>query len=189
MKLNFLAFKGLALAALLFSAPSLLAAQTLEHPGRDNSAARVSPNASTSQTIGSVVVSVEYSRPSVKGRNVFGGLQKYGEVWRAGANEATTIVIPKDARIEGEDLAAGVYALFVVPGESEWKVLFNSQDEQWGHFDYDASMDVLAVTVTAREAEHEEMLSYSFEDVGASSATLVLHWSTTEIPVKIEFAD
>ena len=177
----------LVLATMLLFVPLSLSAQAIEHPGRDNSEARVSPNASISQTIGNAVVSIEYSRPSVKGRDVFGGLQPYGEVWRTGANEATTIVIPKDAKVEGQDLPAGVYALFTIPGETEWKVVFNSTAKQWGHFKHDASADVLSVSVEPQEAHHAEMFHFGFGDVTSSAATLYIHWATTKVPVKIAF--
>jgi len=124
----------------------------------------------------------------VKGRVVFGELQALGQVWRAGANEATAILIPADAKIEGEDLPAGVYSLFMIPGESEWTVIFNDQGEIWGTA-HDPENDVLRVTVEAREAPHSEMLSFRFEEVTATSATIVLQWATTEVPFSISFEE
>jgi hypothetical protein len=172
--------------ALFLAAPAV--AQMYEHPGRDNSSARVSPNAEVVQTIGTAEFSIAYSRPFVKGRTVFGELEPFGEVWRSGANEATTIVVPVDVTVEGEALPAGVYALMTIPGESEWSVIFNSQAKQWGAFKYDPEQDALVVTVTAKEAPHQEMLTYSFEDVTANSATIVLHWGTTAVPFSVEIA-
>lgn len=156
-------------------------------PERDSSQPRTSPNGWVGQTIGTHDVEISYGRPFVRGREVFGSLQKFGNVWRAGANEATAIVIPADAKIEGEDLAAGVYSLFTVPGESEWTVIFNGQADIWGT-QHDPEHDVLHVTVTPREAPHQEMLVYEFDEVEDDSATIVLHWATTQVPFTISFA-
>lgn len=175
--------------AFLFSAGlmvfALLATQATAQE-RDNSSVRSSPSASVSQTIGTTQVTITYGRPGVKGRNVFGGLQPYGEVWRSGADEATTITFSDDVVIEGEPLAAGTYGLFTVPGEKEWVVIFNNVPNQWGAFDYDSSKDALRVTVTPEEAPSMERLMYYFEDLTDDSATAVLHWSTVKIPFTIE---
>lgn len=165
-----------------------VSAQTFEHPPRDNSEVRVSPNGFVAQTIGTAQFSISYGRPFVKGRKVFGELEPYGQVWRSGANEATSIVIPVDVTVEGEPLPAGVYALMTIPGESEWTVIFNGQAKQWGAFKYDPAKDVLRVKVQAEEAPHQEMLTYSFEDVTPDSATVVLRWGTTAVPFHIKIA-
>lgn len=184
--------KRSATVVLLFAATAYFAvpvsAQMHEHPGRDNSEARVSPNAAVAQTIGTAEFSIEYSRPSVKDRVVFGELEPFGKVWRSGANEATTIVVPVDITVEGEPLSAGVYALMTVPGESEWSVIFNSQAKQWGAFKHDPEMDVLTVKVNAKEAPHQEMLTYGFEEVTEDGATVVLNWGTTAVPFRIQIA-
>ena len=88
------------------------------------------------------MITIDYSSPSVKGRNVFGGLEPYGQVWRAGANEATIFTTSKDIEVEGKKLPAGKYSLFMTPGEKEWTVYFNSQTGQWGEGkDGKANMD------------------------------------------------
>jgi hypothetical protein len=155
-------------------------------PGRDSSQPRVSPNGFVGQTIGTHDMHISYGRPYVKGRDIFGGLVNYGEVWRAGANEATAIVIPADAKVEGEDLPAGVYSLFTIPGESEWTIIFNSQAKIWGTA-HNGDHDVLRVTVEPQEAPHAEMLTFGFKDVTGDSATVVLHWATTAVPFTISF--
>jgi len=175
------------LTALLFM-PLLVMGQALEHPGRDHSETRKSPNGSVSQTIGTRVVSIEYSRPYVKGRQVFGGLQKYGEVWRAGANEATTILIPNDVSVEGEPLAAGVYSFFTIPGQEEWTLIFNSRAKIWGTR-HDPANDVLRVVVDSREAPHSEMLTYAFEAATNNSVAVVLTWGTTAVPFNLTFGE
>jgi len=85
---------------------------------------RSSPHASVSQTIGITEINIDFHRPGVKGRTIWGGLQKYGEVWRAGANENTTISFSHDVKIEGKDLAAGKYGLHMIPGKNDWTVIF-----------------------------------------------------------------
>ncbi|MGA7306108.1 MAG: DUF2911 domain-containing protein [Rhodothermales bacterium] len=185
-------FMRLARSVLIVAAAAFLAspvvAQMYEHPPRDNSEVRVSPNGLVAQTIGTAQFSISYSRPFVKGRKVFGELQPFGDVWRSGANEATTIVIPVDITVEGQPLAAGVYALMTIPGEKEWSVIFNSQAKQWGAFKYDPAKDALVVKVDSKQAPHQEMLTYSFEDVTENSATIVLHWGTTAVPFHIQIA-
>ena len=174
------------LLATLLVTPHMVLGQTFELPGRDSSEPRTSPNGLVAQTMGTNDVYISYGRPYVKGRKVFGGLQPYGQVWRAGANEATAIVIPSDATVEGAALPAGVYSFFTIPGESEWTVIFNSQAKIWGTR-HDPDNDVLRVTVKPREEPHAEMLTYTFEDVTHTSATVVLHWAATAVPFKLAF--
>jgi hypothetical protein len=177
-----------AVLMMLVAAPMTTAGQSFDLPGRDSSQLRTSPNGFVGQTIGTNDVYISYGRPYVRGRQVFGGLQPYGQVWRSGANEATAISIPADATIEGEALPAGVYSLFTIPGESEWVVIFNKEAKIWGTR-HDPDNDVLRVTVAPRDAAHAEMLTYTFEDVTNTSATVVLHWATTVVPFKIAFGE
>lgn len=155
---------------------------------RANKEPRVSPNAAVSQTIGTTDVTITYGRPSVKGRQVFGGLEPYGDVWRTGANEATTITFSNDVLIEGQKLEAGTYGLFTVPGKEEWTVIFNNVPNQWGAFDYDSSEDALRVQVQPEMAPNMEQLIFYFEDVSEGSGTAVMHWSTVKVPFTIEEA-
>lgn len=153
---------------------------------RANDEARPSPNATVSQTIGTTVVTVGYSRPSVNGRDVFGGLVPYGEVWRTGANEATTISFSDDVMVEGEMLPAGTYALFTLPTEDSWTIIFNKTAQQWGAFRYDEAQDALRVTVEPMtDAPMQEQFEVRFTDVSADSATMILHWDTVGVPVQI----
>ena len=176
MLLRFSSF--LLLGLLLLAAPA--SAQQ-----RGNDEARTSPNASVSQTIGTTVVTVGYSRPSVRDREIFGDLVPYGEVWRTGANEATTITFSGDVTVEGQPLAAGTYGLFTIPGEDEWTVIFNEMSEQWGAGDYDMSRDALRVVVESSEADDTEMMTFSFEEVGEAMGELVLRWDETAVALTI----
>lgn len=165
---------------------TLLALPALGQRGADK--ARVSPNASVSQTIGVTEVTVSYGRPGVKGRTIWGELVPYGEVWRTGANEATTISFSKDVTIEGEPLPAGTYALFTIPKEGEWTIVFSKNAQQWGAFDYDAKQDALRVKVKPQPASPQEWMSFSFEDLSANGAAAVLRWEKLAVPFKIETA-
>ena len=154
---------------------------------RGNEEPRVSPNATVSQTIGTTQVTITYGRPSVKGRQVFGGLEPYGEVWRTGANEATTITFSDDVLIEGEELKAGTYGLFTIPPEKgQWTVIFNNVPNQWGAFDYDSSKDALRVQVAPEEGRHMEQMMFYFENVSEDAGTCVMHWSNVKVPFTIE---
>lgn len=165
----------------------LLAVMLVAEPAfaqRDNSRVRSSPNAKVSQTIGTTEIDMHYSRPGVKDRTVFGGLEAWGKVWRAGANEPTTITISGDVQVEGEALAAGTYALFIRPEESgDWGVIFTEM-VGWGT-QYDADKKVLEVAVTPKEGAHQEWMMYHFVDLSGDSATLEMHWASTIVPVTI----
>jgi hypothetical protein len=139
---------------------------------------RPSPPAVASGTIEGVKVTVEYSRPSVKGRKIMGGLVPYGEVWRTGANEATTIEFDKDVKIEGQPLPAGKYTLFTIPGETEWSIIFNKKLGQWGAYDYEKNKDqnVLVVKVKPETAAFTEMFTI---EVGQKAVTL--KWENTAV--------
>ena len=159
---------------------------------RANDEARPSPNAAVSQTIGTTDVMISYGRPSARDRAIFGDslaaerpLVPYGDVWRTGANEATTITFSDDVTIEGQPLAAGTYALFTIPGDDEWTVIFNEEAAQWGAYEYDMSRDALRVTVDAGEGEYAEMMTFSFDEVSANTGELVLRWADTAVSLTI----
>jgi len=145
---------------------------------------RPSPKASVSQTFGLTDVAIAYSSPGVKGRQVWGGVVPYDQVWRTGANEATSFEVSTDVQIEGKPLAAGKYALFTIPGEGKWTVIFN-KTQQWGAFDYKEADDALRVEATPRPAPPRERLTYFFEDTTDNGTTLVLAWEKVEVPVRI----
>lgn len=106
-----------------------------------------SPKETVTETVGGAKTTIVYCKPSAKGRKIMGGLVPYGQVWRTGANEATTVTFDKAVKVEGKDLAAGTYALFTIPGENEWTIIFNKESQQWGAYNYKESEDVLRVKV------------------------------------------
>ena len=158
-----------------------------------------SPAASVTQTIGISTVTVNYSRPSVKGREIWGKLVPYGwnvqgfgagnsAPWRAGANENTTIRFSHDATVEGKPVPAGTYGLFFVINEDNSGELVLSKDHQsWGSFWYDPNHDLFRTKIQLRETQFTEMLTYDFINSTRTSSELVLNWEKKQFPVKIEF--
>ncbi len=145
-----------------------------------------SPKINMSQRIGLTDVDLEYSRPRVKGRTVFGGLEPYNEVWRTGANKATKISFSTDVKFGGKDVPAGTYALFTIPAEDKFTFIINKNYDQWGKGDYKVEEDVARVEVAIEKASNMESMFIYFDDVKDESANLILHWSTTRISVPVE---
>jgi tetratricopeptide (TPR) repeat protein len=148
---------------------------------------RESQRASVSQRIGITDITINYHRPMVKGRKVLGpgSPQPYGQVWRAGANENTTINFTSDVMVEGKPLARGAYGLHMIPGESEWTIIFSKNSTSWGSFTYDQAEDALRVTVKSHPAEMEEALRYDIDDVKANDATVTLRWEKVAVPFHV----
>jgi len=161
-----------ALAALTFVSAGW--AQQLDLP-------RPSPKATVSQTVGLTDVTITYCRPSVKGRVIWGGLVPYDQVWRTGANEATTITFADDATIEGTKLPAGTYGLFTLPGKDEWVVIFNKGAKQWGAYEYKQDQDALRIKVKPRPAEFTEVMTFSFPAVSTESSQVALSWEKLQV--------
>lgn len=172
---------SLLLLTLVTAAPATAQERANEEP-------RVSPNAAVSQTIGTTVVRITYGRPQVKGREIYGGLVPYDEVWRTGANEATTFSVSSDVTIEGEPLSEGTYSLYTIPGQDSWTLIFNNVANQWGT-EYDEGEDALRVEVTPESAPHREMQTFLFENVTDTEGTCVLHWAEVRVPFEIQVAD
>lgn len=147
---------------------------------------RVSPGASVSQRIGMTDCEVTYHRPGVKGRSIWGSLVPYGKVWRAGANEATTISFSTDVLIAGRTLEAGTYSFFAIPEPNKWTLIFNSVAQQWGAFSYDSTKDVMRLQVKPEPSETQEWLEYMFDVPGESSARLSLRWQKIAVRIPIE---
>lgn len=148
---------------------------------------RQSPAASVSQRIGVSDVEIQYHRPAVANREVWGGLVPYGAVWRAGANDNTTITFSDPVKVEGEELPAGTYGLHMIPTTEEWTVIFSKNATSWGSFTYDQAEDALRVTVRPEKAPFAEQLAYGFEDVTNHGAVAVLHWEELKVPFEITF--
>ncbi len=177
----------LLLAALgLLTAPLLISAQTAPAPKLEFPAP--SPAATLKQRAGVTDIEINYSRPSVKGRKIFGGLVPYGQVWRTGANQATKISFSTPVKVNGTKLDAGTYELFSIPGETEWTVIFHKPMSQWGAYAYDAKNDVARVTAKPVSLPSSiETFSFSVSNLRDDSATLYFAWDKTRVPLELEF--
>ena len=158
-----------------------------------------SPAAMVSQTIGISAVTVKYSRPSVKGREIWGALVPYGwnvqafgtgnsAPWRAGANENTVLELSDDAKVEGHGVPAGAYGLsFVINKDNTGEVILSKDNKSWGSFFYDPKQDELRAPINLRDIPQTEMLTYEFINSKKNSSELVLNWEKKQFPIKIEF--
>lgn len=146
-----------------------------------------SPHASVTQTVGLTEITVDYHRPAVNQRAVWGGIVPWDRVWRAGANENTTIAFSTPVRVEGRPLAAGTYGLHLIPSEREpWTLVLSNQSRAWGSFAYDEADDAIRVPVRPEAATHRERLLYIFDDPAGNSVTASLNWEKLRVPFKIE---
>ena len=150
--------------------------------------AKGSPKASVSQTVDRSEITVDYSRPGVRDRVIWGELVPYGEIWRAGANEKTNLDFSDDVVIEGMTIPAGTYSFYVIVTEKEWTLILNS--DWMGHgTDHNESADILRFKVTPTDAPHEEWLRYGFENLEKNATTLYLHWGKKRVAFRIELAE
>lgn len=162
--------------ALLFAAPAL--AQSLDLPAP-------SPGAEATQHIGVVKATINYSSPGKKDRKIWGGLVPYGELWRTGANSATTLELTGDVKIGGKDVPAGKYAIFTIPGKETWTVIINSNPDQGGTRNYDKKLDVARIQVKPVKAEARERMTFLFTDTTDSSSRLDLVWDRLRVSLPI----
>jgi hypothetical protein len=144
-----------------------------------------SPKATLTQRVGLTDVTISYSRPSVKGRVIWGELVPFDKPWRTGANAATTITFSDDVTVEGQKLAAGTYSIVTIPGKDEWTVIFNNDTKLWWETEYDAAKDALRVKAKPQATEMRETFSIGFPAVGATSAVLAITWEKVRVPVTI----
>ncbi|CAN5420179.1 DUF2911 domain-containing protein [soil metagenome] len=144
-------------------------------------AQKPSPAAKAEGTIDGVKVTIEYSQPSAKGRKVMGGLVPFGEVWRTGANETTTIEFSAPVKIEGKDVPAGKYGLFTVPGESEWVLIIN-KGIKWGAYTYKKEEDVIRVSgKPSKTATLVEVFNIAVE-----KDQITIKWENTQVSFKVK---
>src|SRR5229473_2466174 len=175
-----------------------------------------SQKASVMQTIGVTDVTINYSRPAIKGRTIFADappsmeerakgeatldnqnerkpgepIVPYNHVWRAGANDATAFQVTDDVLINGQPLKAGTYSLEAIPGKDDWTIIFNNDYGQWGAFAYDSKKDVLRVKAKPQAVpSSQESLLYSFDPVTANTATVNLRWEKVSVPFTVEVKD
>jgi len=149
----------------------------------------VSQLAVTKQRVGLTDITITYHRPLVNARKIWGGLVPFGEPWRAGANENTTIEFSDPVSVEGQPLAKGIYGLHMIPTADSWTVIFSKMASAWGSYTYNQAEDALRVTVKPRPNEMEEALEYEFEDLKADSTSVTLKWEKLAVPFKVAIND
>ncbi len=165
--------------AVVLAAPLFAAEKELQFPA-------ASQHATITQHVGLTDVSVDYSRPDMRGREIFGGLVPYGKVWRTGANQPTRIKFSDAVKIEGQDLPAGEYALYTIPNKDEWTIVLSKNTKLWGAYGYKPDADALRVTVKpAALAEPVETFTIGFDDLKDDGAIISLEWEKTRVPVQL----
>lgn len=173
MKTKINAFTKTALLAVVFAFISGVTLAQDEKP---------SPPRTAQGTINGAKITINYSSPAVKGRVIWGDLVPLGQVWRAGANDATTFEISKDIKVQGQTLPKGKYTFFIIPGEYESTLIFNKVEKQWGAYSYDASKDALRVNVPSQQTSTmEERLVYEVKSDGFE-----VRWEYGKVFAKIE---
>ncbi|MBU6343503.1 MAG: DUF2911 domain-containing protein, partial [Bacteroidetes bacterium] len=150
-----------------------------------------SPSGKISQEVGLIKIDIDYSRPSAKGRKIFGDLVPFGEMWRTGANASTKITFSDKVKVNGVDLPTGTYALYTIPGEKEWTIIFYKNTSFWGtpgkdYNENDVAVKFAVKPVTLKEAV--ETLTFNISNLKNSSADIELCWDMTKIviPVALE---
>ncbi len=171
-------FWGTAVLIFLFSF-SLIAQQGITLP-------RVSQHATVSQRIGVVDITIDYHRPLVNGREIWGALVPYNGVWRAGANENTTISFSHTVKIDGKNVPAGTYGLHMIPTENQWEIILNKDFRAWGSFFYKEENDLMRFSAAPKATDFTELLTFSFDEVTPNSTTAVLRWEKLKVPFTIE---
>ena len=171
--------KPLMILAAVLVTTTALAQQQLNFP-------RVSPKASLMQTVGTTDVTITYNRPAVRGRSIWGSLVPYDQVWRTGANEATTIEFSEDVLVNGQPLPKGTYSLHTIPGRDQWTLIFNKAANQWGSYAYDAAQDALRVTAKPERADFREWLTFDITDMTTDTARFVVRWENVAVPFTVD---
>src|SRR5213596_2903531 len=150
----------------------------------------VSQAAEVKQRIALTDVTIKYHRPLVNGRKIWGGLVPYGKVWRAGANENTTIEFSDPVSVEGKALAKGVYGLHMIPNSDSWTVIFSKTNTAWGSYSYDQKEDALRVDVKPKPlAETKEAMEFEFGDLKPTSTAVTLKWEKLGVPFTVSIND
>lgn len=146
---------------------------------------RASERGSVSQTVDGTTVTVDYSRPSARGRDLFGDLVPFGGVWTPGANWATTLETNRDIRLNGVEVPAGKYSVWMIPREGDWTLTLDGNPELFHFQKPDSAEGQIHVVVRPEERPHTEMLTWSFPRVSGDAAVLELRWGTTAVPVRV----
>lgn len=148
---------------------------------------KLSPRATATQSIGTTLVGIDYHRPAVKGRQIWGALVPFGQVWRTGANEATTLRFSDPVKVNGHPVPAGTYALFTIPGPDNWTIILNKRWKQFGTYEYQPKEDLLRFDVRPKVVkEHSEYLTYDIQPASRSSAYVDLFWEKLRVSFLVD---
>jgi len=145
-----------------------------------------SPSTHLEQRVGLTDITLDYSRPSVNGRVIFGDLVPFGSHWRAGANQNTKVTFSKPVTIAGTDVAAGTYSLSMIPNKGAWTVILNTKTDMWGVDGYSQEQDVLRTEVTPQAIAPVETMRMNLENITVSKAEIVLDWSDVRVAIPVE---
>lgn len=143
-----------------------------------------SQHATVSQRVGRTEISLDYNRPVARGRRLFGGIVPWGQPWNPGADDATTITVSRDVRVNGAPLPAGTYSVWAIPDSARWTVIFSRAADVF-HTPYPEGKDALRVAAVPRPGPHMETLGFYFPAVEGAAAELVLHWGETVVPLAL----
>ena len=159
------------------------------HAQTDLRLPEASQAAKVEQRLGVTDITITYHRPLVNGRKIWDGIVPLGKVWRAGANQNTTIEFSTPVSVEGKPLPAGAYGLHMIPTADSWTIIFSKMSVAWGSYTYSEAEDALRVTVKPRASEMEEALAYEFEELKPDSVAVVLRWEKLAISFLISISD
>ena len=167
-------------SALLVASSALAETPKVEFPAP-------SPACTLKQRVGLTDVQIDYSRPNIKGREIFGSLVPYGQVWRTGANQATKIVFSTPVKLNGTEIPAGTYALMTIPGKDEWTIIINKGSEQWGAYKYDEKADVARFKAKPITLEKPvDSFTIGVNKIGDDSSVIDIVWDKTDVPIKLQ---
>jgi hypothetical protein len=167
------------LLIILIASGSFLSAQNFQTP-------RPSPDAAVTQVVGITHITVDYSSPGVKGRPIWGELVPYGEVWRTGANEVTSITFSTPVQIQGNKLEAGTYGIHMIPGKDEWEIIFSGDTKTDDPMDYVSTKDVLKIKVKPEVNPFTERMAFTITDMDENSAQVNLLWEKLKVSFKVD---
>jgi len=146
-----------------------------------------SPACTLKQHVGLTDIEIDYSRPGVKGRDIFGGLIPYDKVWRTGANQATKVIFSTPVKLNGTEIPAGTYAFLTIPGKDEWTIIINKGAEQWGAYKYDEKADIARIKATPVKLDRSiETFAIDIDDIKDDSSVIDLVWDKTKVPIKVK---
>lgn len=156
---------------------------------QDYSVPAASPRKKIEQQFSISKIILDYGRPAVKGRAVFGDLVPYGKVWRAGANSSSKITFGQPVTFGGKEVAAGTYGLYIIPQANEWKVILNKDSQSWGAFSFDEKLNVVDVTVPVQKlSTKQEWFTMDLKPISDTQLNLDIEWDMNKVAVPIQVA-